>query len=92
MAMIVDGASSLVGKALVVPEKILLRRPPPQRNPQEHLWDGLPEKAFPSRGWSPSKASGNHSTKGSPRLASHNPQIKKIGAWPWIMNRNLSKN
>ncbi|MCX6977317.1 MAG: transposase [Verrucomicrobia bacterium] len=60
--MIVDSASSPFGKTLVVPEKILLhRRPPsaPQRNPQEHLWKELPEKAFPNRIWSPSKASGN---------------------------------
>ena len=92
--MIVDGASSPFGKTLVVPEKILLhRRPPisPQRNPQEPLWNELPEKAFPNRGWSPSKASGNHSTKGSSGWPQKTLK-SKIGAWPWIINRNLSTN
>ncbi len=53
MLMIVDGASSPVAKALVVPEKILLRRPPPsppQRNPQEHLYGRVARKSLPQSG------------------------------------------
>ena len=53
VVMIIDGASSPVAKALVVPEHIRLHRLPaysPQLNPQEHLWDELREKEFPNRG------------------------------------------
>ena len=52
IVMVVDGASSHVAKALVVPENIrLLRLPPyaPELNPQEHVWDELREKEFPNR-------------------------------------------
>jgi len=51
--MVVDGASSHVAKALVVPENIRLHRLPgysPELNPQEHLWDELREKEFPKPG------------------------------------------
>ena len=44
IVMVVDGASSHVAKALVVPENIRLHRLPgysPELNPQEHLWDEL---------------------------------------------------
>ena len=50
--MVVDGASSPVAKALVVPENICLHRWPgysPELNPQEHLGDELREKEFPNR-------------------------------------------
>ena len=50
--MVVDGASSHVAKALVVPENIRLHRLPgysPELNPQEHLGDELREKEFPNR-------------------------------------------
>src|SRR5664279_135253 len=50
IVMVVDGASSHVAKALVVPENIRLHRLPaysPELNPQEHLWDELREKEFP---------------------------------------------
>jgi hypothetical protein len=52
IVMVVDGASSHVAKALVVPENIRLHRLPgysPELNPQEHLWDELREKEFPNR-------------------------------------------
>jgi hypothetical protein len=52
IVMVVDGASSHVAKALVVPENIRLHRWPaysPELNPQEHLWDELREKEFPNR-------------------------------------------
>jgi len=49
IVMVVDGASSHVAQALVVPENIRLHRLPgysPELNPQEHLWDELREKSF----------------------------------------------
>ncbi len=52
IVMVIDGASSHVAKALVVPDNIrLLRLPPysPALNPQEHVWDELREKEFPNR-------------------------------------------
>jgi hypothetical protein len=51
IVMVVDGASSHVVRALVVPENIRLHRLPgysPELNPQEHLWDELREKEFPN--------------------------------------------
>ena len=59
--MVVDGASSHVAKALVVPENIRLHRLPgysPELNPQEHLWDELREKEFPNRVFSDMAGSG----------------------------------
>ncbi len=50
--MVVDGASSHVAKALVMPENIRLHRLPaysPELNPQEHVWDELREKESPNR-------------------------------------------
>jgi hypothetical protein len=52
IVMDVDGASSPVGKALLVPENIRLHRLPgysPELNPSELLWFELREKAFPNR-------------------------------------------
>ena len=52
IVMIVDGASSSVAKALVGPENIRLHRMPgysPELNPQEHLWDELRKRNFPTR-------------------------------------------
>lgn len=51
IVMVVDGASSHVAKDLVVPHNMqLLKLPPyaPELNPQEHVWDELREKAFPT--------------------------------------------
>jgi hypothetical protein len=95
MVMIVDGASSHVAKALVVPENILLYRLPPyapQLNPQEHLWDELREKEFPNRVFENMEGVRKQLKEGLPRLASDNAKIKGICAWPWIISLNLNAN
>ena len=95
MVMIVDGASSHVAKALVVPENILLYSLPPyapQLNPQEHLWDELREKEFPNRVFENMEGVRKQLNEGLPRLASDNAKIKGICAWPWIINLNLNAN
>ncbi|MEG3979101.1 IS630 family transposase [Microcoleus sp. herbarium8] len=95
MVMIVDGASSHVAKALVVPENILLYRLPPyapQLNPQEHLWDELREKEFPNRVFESMEGVRKQLNEGLPKLASDNAKIRGICAWPWIINLNLNAN
>jgi hypothetical protein len=95
MVMVVDGASSHVAKALVVPENILLYRLPPyapQLNPQEHLWDELREKEFPNRVFENMEGVRKQLNEGLPRLASDNAKIRGICAWPWIINLNLNAN
>jgi DDE superfamily endonuclease len=95
MVMIVDGASSHVAKALVVPENILLYHlapSAPQLNPQKHLWDELRGKEFPNRVFENMEGVRKQLNEGLPRLASDNAKIKEICAWPWIMNLNLNAN
>ena len=51
IVMVIDGASSHVAKDLVVPENIRLLRLPayaPELNPQEHVWDEVRKKNFPT--------------------------------------------
>jgi putative transposase len=60
IVMVVDGASSHRGKELVVPENIRLLPLPaysPELNPQEHLWDEIREKEFPTGFLTPSTGS-----------------------------------
>lgn len=93
MLLIVDGASSHVAKALVVPKNILLHRLPaysPQLNPQEHLWDELREKEFPNRVFKSMEGVRSKLNEGLPRLADNHAKTKRICAWPWIMNLNLN--
>lgn len=91
--MIVDGASSHVAKALIVPENIVLHRLPaysPQLNPQEHLWDELREKEFPNRVFESMEGVRSQLREGLPRLAGDQAKIKGICAWPWILGLNLN--
>jgi len=95
IVMIVDGASSHVAKALVVPENIRLYRLPPyapELNPQEHLWDELREKEFPNRVFEDMTGVIKQLEAGLPRLAEDASRIKSICAWPWILDLNLNAN
>jgi len=93
MVMVVDGASSHVAKALVIPENIrLLRLPPyaPELNPQEHVWDELREKEFPNRVYASLDGIIKQLEDGLPRLASSNAVLQSLTAWPWIVSLNMS--
>ena len=93
VVMIIDGASSHVAKALVVPENIRLYRLPaysPQLNPQEHLWDELREKAFPNRVFADMGGVLRQLEPGLPRLAADLTRIRSITAWPWIVSLTLN--
>jgi hypothetical protein len=93
--MVVDGASSHVAKALVVPENIRLHRLPgysPELNPQEHLWDEIREKEFPNRVFSDMSGVVRTLETGLPRLASDRDRVRSICAWPWIVSLNLKAN
>ena len=95
IVMIVDGASSHVAKALVVPENIRLHRLPgyaPELNPQEHLWDEIREKEFPNRVFSDMAGVVRTLETGLPRLAADRARVRSICAWPWIVNLNLNAN
>ena len=95
IVMIVDGASSHVAKALVVPENIRLHRLPgysPELNPQEHLWDEIREKEFPNRVFSDMAGVVRTLETGLPRLASDRDRVRSICAWPWIVSLNLIAN
>ena len=95
IVMVVDGASSHVAKALVVPENIRLHRLPgysPELNPQEHLWDELREKEFPNRVFSDMAGGVRTLTAGLPRLASDQARVRSICAWPWMVSLTLNAN
>jgi hypothetical protein len=95
IVMVVDGASSHVAQALVVPENIRLHRLPaysPELNPQEHLWDEIREKEFPNRVFSDMPGVVRPLETGLPRLASDPDRVRSICAWPWIVNLNLKAN
>ena len=95
IVMVVDGASSHVANALVVPENIRLHRLPgysPQLNPQEHLWDELREKEFPNRVCSDMSGVVRTFEAGLPRLASDRDRLRSICAWPWIVSLTLNAN
>ena len=93
IVMVVDGASSHVAQALVVPENIRLPRLPgysPELNPQEHLWDELREKEFPNRVFSDMAGVVRTLETGLPRLAADRDRVRSICAWPWIVSLNLN--
>lgn len=93
--MVVDGASSHVSKALVIPENIRLHRLPPyspELNPQEHLWDEIREKEFPNRVFSDMSGVVKTLKTGLPRLAADRDRVRSISAWPWIVSLNLKAN
>jgi len=91
--MVVDGASSHIAQALVVPENIRLHRLPgysPELNPQEHLWDELREKEFPNRVFSDMAEVVRTLETGLPRLAADRDRVRSICAWPCIVSLNLN--
>jgi hypothetical protein len=95
IVMVVDGASSHVAKALVVPENIRLHHLPgysPELNPQEHLWDELREKEFPNRVFSDMAGVVRTLETGLPRLAADQARVRSICAWPWIVSLSLNAN
>jgi len=95
IVMVVDGASSHVAKALVVPENIRLHRRPgyaPELNPQEHLWDELREKEFPNRVFADMAGVVRTLEAGLPRLAGDRDRVRSICAWPWIVSLTLNAN
>lgn len=95
IVMVVDGASSHVAKALVVPENIrLLRLPPyaPELNPQEHVWDELREKEFPNRVFADMASVTGQLERGLPMLAADHGRLRSLTGWPWIISLNLNAN
>lgn len=95
IVMVVDGASSHVAKALVVPENIRLLRLPaysPELNPQEHVWDEIREKEFPNRVFSDLAGVTNQLERGLPQLAADHERLRSLTAWPWIISLNLNAN
>ena len=95
MVMVVDGASSHVAKALVVPENIRLHRLPgysPELNPQEHVWDEVREKEFPNRVFADMSGVVRTLETGLPRLAADTDRVRSLCAWPWIVSLNLKAN
>lgn len=89
IVMVVDGASSHVAKALVVPENIRLHRLPPyapELNPQEHLWDEIREEEFPNRVFSDMARVVRTLEAGLPKLASDHERVRSICAWPWMLS------
>lgn len=93
IVMVVDGASSHVGKDLIVPKNIrLLRLPPyaPELNPQEHVWDELREKEFPNRVFDSMGRVREQLEAGLPRLAADRKTLRSLTAWPWILSLNLN--
>ena len=93
IVMVVDGASSHVARALVIPENIRLHRLPsysPELNPQEHLWDEIREKEFPNRVFSDMAGVVRTLEAGLPRLAADHTRVHSICAWPWIISLNLT--
>ena len=86
---IVDGPSSHVAKALVVPANIVLYRLPPyspQRNPQEHLWEEIREKEFPNGVFENREGVRSQWEAGLPRWSQDEARSQGICAWPWIVN------
>lgn len=95
IVMVVDGASSHVAKALVVPENIRLLRLPgysPELNPQEHVWDELREKEFPNRVFADLASVTQQLERGLPKLAADHQSLQSLTAWPWIVSLNLNAN
>jgi hypothetical protein len=95
IVMVVDGASSHVAKALIVPENIRLLRLPayaPELNPQEHVWDEIREKEFPNRVFADLPSVTRQLEEGLPRLATDSPRLRSLTAWPWIISLTLNAN
>jgi len=93
VVMIVDGASSHVAKALVIPENIcLVKLPPyaPELNPQEHVWDEIREKEFPNRVFDHLDGVIQQLQSGLPKLAADHEGLRSLTNWPWIDSLNLN--
>lgn len=95
IVMVVDGASSHVAKALIVPENIRLLRLPayaPELNPQEHVWDEIREKEFPNRVFCDLASVTRQLESGLTRLAEDREGLRSLTAWPWIISLNWNAN
>jgi len=95
IVMVLDGASSHKSKELQRPENIrLVGLPPysPELNPQEHVWDELREKEFPSRVFNDLDAVVRQLHGGLPRLSRDHGALRSLTAWPWIASLNLKAN
>lgn len=89
IVMVVDGASSHVGKALKVPEHMRLLQLPaysPELNPCENIWDDLREKLFPNRVYSSMEEVLAHLQEGLPKFAANQSRLKSIAGRDWIVN------
>jgi hypothetical protein len=83
--MVVDGASSDIAKALIVPENTRLHRPPayaPELNPQEHVCDEIRGKEFPNRVSSDLPSVARQLEQVQPRLATDTDRLRSLTAWP----------
>jgi hypothetical protein len=93
VVMIVDGASSHVAKALVIPENIcLVKLPPysPELNPQEQVWDEIREKEYPNRVFDHLDGVIQQLQTGLPKLAADHDGLHSLTHWPWINSLNLN--
>ena len=90
--VVLDGASSHKSHDLVVPENIRLILLPgysPELNPQEHIWDEVPEKAFPNLVLDQMALVVQRLKRGLDDLATDSERVRSITAWPWIVSVNL---
>ncbi len=95
IVMVVDGASSHKSKDLVVPENIRLISLPaysPELNPQEHIWDEVPEKAFPNLVLDEMGRVVERLQEELSHLAADDTRLRSITAWPWIISLILNAN
>jgi hypothetical protein len=95
MVMIVDGANSPVGKASVVPENDSSASPAAfsasAQSPRAPL-GRVARKSLPQSGLEPIEGLRKPLNERLPKAGPTQPSNQKIGAWPQIMNRNLSTN
>jgi transposase len=87
--MVLDGAPSHRGKALIVPENMyLLPLPPysPELNPAELLWDDLREKEFANRVFDSLSAATQQLRRGLQRMQHSPAAIKSLTGWEWIIS------
>ena len=87
--MVLDGAPSHRGKALLVPENMcLLALPPysPELNPAELLWDELREKEFGNLVFDSLSAATQQLRSGLRRLRRSPEALRALTGWDWIIS------